>query len=83
MTQSGINWRTDVENAPKDGSKILVVGKDWGGQPQIVSWCATNEESHDLHGDELEFGWVFDYDYEQGFAYYVEEFSHWCPLNMP
>ncbi len=76
-----INWRTDVENAPKDGSPILVVdnrlSREWCiFSVRVVSW-------EELRADEGEYGWVYGYDHEDGFPRQVMDFKYWQIINQP
>jgi hypothetical protein len=57
-----INWRTDIENAPKD-RPILVIDSRWDDcKPcrytyQVVEWTRIDKTSN-------EYGWAYDYDHD-------------------
>jgi hypothetical protein len=78
MTQ---NWRTDVENAPKDGTPFLVIDPFWENQNwckysmKIVSWQKIN------NNDTLDrFGWSYSYDYEYLVHQCVDDFKYWMEI---
>jgi hypothetical protein len=88
-----INWRTDVENAPKDGTPILVVDHNWNYEwckyaVRVVSWEKLRDEDPDDRGDNVVYerpshGWAKSFDHEYGITYTVDNFKYWHPLNPP
>ena len=79
-----MNWRTDLENCPKD-RPFLVVDPRWNHrQPcmytyRIVEYTALNrmldEDDHNQR-----YGYAYQYDHEEDFYYTVDGFTQWMEI---
>ena len=54
-----MNWRTDIENAPKDGTEILM----YYGEVRVVSWSDVSimfsgTSAYEYNQEPIEYGWV-------------------------
>ncbi len=83
---NGIIWRTDVENAPKDGTTILVVDNAWKNHSEWCNYCVKAvqwDRLSDMDEDDDKHGWVYGYDHEWGYAQIVDSFDFWCVITPP
>ena len=67
LAEAAPKWRTDLENAPKDGAHILIYA---GGEQFVAFWDVSIEE-----GDGQ---WVIAR--SPGMAFIVRNPTHWMPL---
>jgi hypothetical protein len=71
-----MNWRTDLENAHKDGRQNLFTD---GKYVFIGVWV--NTVHYDFPDHPPVFDWVVGYVW--GSAMKMENATHWCEVNLP
>ena len=76
-----MNWRTDIENAPKD-KPIIVINPAWDGRGicrytyQVVEW--TKIDRYDE--ESTVYGWVFEFDHEYDYYRTVNNPKYWMEI---
>lgn len=80
VTMKVLNWRTDIENAPTDGTEVLL----WDGRAaKVCHWVATSEEYNAFRRGDPEYGWAYAYDHEYSMYYTVVDPKFWCEISPP
>jgi hypothetical protein len=87
-----MNWRNDIENAPKDGTEILM----YDGEVRVVSWgdvsvMFSGTSAYEYNEEPIEYGWVTSGTIcykinNQGDIRLRETMSnptHWCEIMLP
>lgn len=72
------NWRTDMENAPKDGTFVLI----YDGSQNEARVCEWEHIGYDYHNRIEKYGWVWGFDTSSGGNYYftIDNPVKWMPI---
>lgn len=71
-----IEWRTDLQNMPKNGTLVLVHNAR-NGQTEAVKWMIRRKDSYKM--------WCrpFSWYTEDDMLEIVPHFTHWAECNLP
>jgi hypothetical protein len=70
-----MEWRSDMENAPKDGTEILIFGHDIGGARLFAAYWEPGDHSWK--------GWHSNACVDGYYGLKDDEVTHWMPLPNP